>query len=274
MTGVTRRKGRGGTRRDARRARSAFASECLNHVARILVRSGHSPKDLARDFRAICRTLPEPTRPWDPARLHVSTDILQVISLWYSDPQYLDASGMPRGLTLKGRGLSLESLISQVLPDHEPKAVIRALVEMRSIRLRNGLYFPTDRYAELRHDTGRIRSLPVLTGILRTVERNLARGKSAALLERAAWHPNFPVRALPAFHRRLKLRASDFLSDIDTDMLRREKRFRAGRRTRLGVEIFAFEEPIRDSSRIPKRVRRYGAGRAVTTARKRRRPRR
>ncbi|HYB13049.1 MAG TPA: hypothetical protein VEG67_06235, partial [Myxococcota bacterium] len=122
--------------------------------------------------------------------------------------------------------------------------------------------------------TGRIRSLPVLTGILRTVERNLAGEKSAALLERAAWHPNFPVRALPAFHRRLKLRASDFLSDIDTDMLRREKRFRAGRRTRLGVEIFAFEEPLRDRSRIRKGVMRYGAGRAVTTARKRRRPRR
>jgi Family of unknown function (DUF6502) len=208
MTGVTRRKGRGTTRRNAGRARSAFASECLNHLARILVRSGHSPKDLARDFRAICRTLPEPTRLWDPARLHVPADFGQVISLWYSDPQYLDASGVPRGLTLKGRGISLESLISRALPGHEPNTVTRTLVEMRSIRPRNGLYFPTSRYVALRQDTARIRSLGVLMGILRTVERNVTGGKSAALLERAASHPNFPVRALPAFHQRLKLRAA------------------------------------------------------------------
>jgi hypothetical protein len=162
-------------------------------------------------------------------------------------------------------------LIKLVLPHDDTRAVIAALTGMHAIRHRGGRYFPTGRHIEYQEDTARLSGLAFLLRILRTVEHNVSQAKTAALLERNATHPAFPVAALAGFHRRVKARATDFLWDIDTDLRRREKRFRGGRKTRVGVEIFAFEEPIGNRPRIPKRVMRDATGRAVTRARKRRR---
>jgi hypothetical protein len=222
-------------------------------------------------LRGICRTLDEPSHHFDPTVLSLLSELPHVISVWHADPRYLDGQGRPRGLALRGSRSSLSSLIKQVLPHEDTRTVIAALTGMHAIRHRDGRYFPTGRHIEYQQDTARLNSLTFLLRILRTVEHNVSRAKTAALLERNATHPAFPVAALAGFHRRVKARASDFLWDIDTDLRRREKRFRGGRKTRVGVEIFAFEEPIRDGSRIPKRVKRHAPGRAVTTARKRRR---
>ena len=263
MQGKSRRPNR------ARSERDDFASECLSRLARILVRCGHSPRDLVGQLRDICRALDEPSRPWDPRLLSLLAELPHIISVWHADPRYLDAQGRPLGLALRGPRASLSSLIKQVLPHEDTGAVVAALAEMRGISQRRGRYFPTGRHIAYRQDIGRLNSLTFLVRILRTVEHNVSGARTAAILERNATHPAFPVAALPGFHRRTKARAADFLWDIDTDLRRREKRFRGGRKTRVGVEIFAFEEPIRDRSRISKRVVRHPA---VKIARKRRRP--
>jgi hypothetical protein len=223
-------------------------------------------------LRGICSTLGEPSHRFDPGVLTHLSELPHVISVWHADPRYLDGQGRPRSLALRGSRSSLSLLIKQVLPHEDTRTVIAALTGMHAIRHRGGRYFPTGRHIEYQQDTARLNSLTFLLRILRTVEHNVSRAKTAALLERNATHPAFPVAALAGFHRRVKARAADFLWDIDTDLRRRERRFRGGRKTRVGVEIFAFEEPIRSRSRIPKRVMHYAARRAVTTARKRRRP--
>jgi len=271
MTGVTRIKRRG-REPGARSERDDFAFECLSRLARILVRCGHSPRDLIGQFRGICRTIGEPSHRFDPRALSLLAEFPHVISVWHADPHYLDSQGRPLGLALGGSGSSLSSLIRQVLPHEDPRTVIAALADMHAIRHRGGRYFPTARHIEYQQDTARLSGLTFLLRILRTVEHNVSRAKAPALLERNATHPAFPVAALAGFHGRVKARAADFLWDIDTDLRRREKRFRGGRRTRVGVEIFAFEEPLRDRSRIPSRATRQAAGRAGTRARKRRSP--
>ncbi len=270
MTGVTRMRGKNRKAHRAPSARDDFAFDCLSRLARILVRCGHSPRDLVRQLRDICRTLDEPSRPWDPRLLSLLAELPHVIAVWHADPRYLDTEGRPLGLALQGPRASLGSLIKQVLPHENPRSVVAALAEMRGIHRRGSRYFPTGRHIVYRQDTARLNSLTFLVRILRTVERNLS-GARTAILERNATHPAFPVAALPGFHRRVKVRAADLLWDIDTDLRRREKRFRGGRKTRVGVEIFAFEEPIRGKSRLSKRPGRDGAARAVITARKRRR---
>jgi hypothetical protein len=263
-----------GKNRKAHRAPSArddFACECLSRLARILVRCGHSPRDLVRQLRDICRTLDEPSRRWDPHLLSLLAELPHVIAVWHADPRYLDAEGRPLGLALHGPRASLGALIKQVLPHENPRSVVAALAEMQGIRRRSGRYFPTGRHIEYQQDTARLNSLTFLVRILRTVEHNVSGARTAAILERNATHPAFPVAALPGFHRRVKVRAADFLWDIDTDLRRREKRFPGGRKTRVGVEIFAFEEPIRGKPPLSKRTGRDGVARAVITARKQRR---
>jgi hypothetical protein len=233
----------------------------LERLARILVHAGHSPTELAREFREICGRLKRPSQRWNESHLAYFVDLTHVNTLWHDDPEYLDFAGKPIALPLRGRGRSLKTLIERALPGEDPKAVARTLVRVRAIRRRRGLYQPTERYVVYQSARARLHGLTALLGMLRTVEHNVARGrKSAPMLERTALNPSFPVNELPAFHRRLNAAAEEILWTLDADMRRREASHRAGSRTRLGVGIYAFEEPVR-RQRDPARHGRSRRGR-------------
>lgn len=258
MTGVTRtngkRQGVSGRRRAVQipvklgkggvQASGDYSWECLSRLAKILARCGHSPKTLVSQLQRICSTLREPPRQFDPRRLSFLADLPHVLALWHSDPNYLVERGGPGALPLQGPGPSLASLIGRVLPHEDPRLVARTLLRMQGIRRSGTRYLPTGKLVPFRRDTVVMHTLSILMRMLRTIERNMAGSWDSALLERNTTHPNFPVSALPGFHRRLKRQAADFLWGLDGDMRRREQRVRGGKRTRLGVEIFAFEEPV------------------------------
>jgi hypothetical protein len=247
--------GMGVSLRDAQRAHrrssakgTGYSWECLSRLARILVRCGHSPNDLVSELREICRTLRVPRRRWDPTQLNFISDLPHVIARWHSDPRYLGPDGRPAALPLRGRGPSLGALIESALPGEDARVVTRALMRVGGLRRRGSRYLPTRRHLRFRQHSGRVHSANALLRMLRTVERNLSGAPASAIFERAAVNPRFPVIALAAFHRDLKARASLFLQDIDGNMGRHEARSTGGRRTRVGVEVFAFEEPLIGSS--------------------------
>ena len=236
----------------------SYSREFLERLARILVGTGHSPRELSREFREICSRLKEPATRWDPAQLTYLWDLPHVISCWHSDPQYIDSQGAPIPLSLRGRGASLRALIDRVLPGEDPNAVVRSLIKFQGVRRRGNLYVPRTRHL-LTYPTrsGRVHGLTALLGMLRTVERNVAGGrKSTPILERSALNPRFPVSELPAFHRRLRAAAAEILWSLDGDMRRREAAHRGGPRIRLGVGIFAFEGPPPASTRSKRRPKR------------------
>lgn len=222
------------------------AREYLERLGRILVHSGHSPHHLLREFGDVCRDLKKPAASWDSSRLNYVSDLPHVITYWHSESQYLDARGAPLPLPMGGRGPTLRSLVRRVLPAANADDVIRSLIELKGIRRRDQRYLPTRQY--LTYNQQRLSALAhgltALRGMLRTVEHNIASSRSATLFERAAINPSFPVVELGSFHRRLKEVAGDFIWAIDGDMRRREEKHTGGRRTRLGVGLFAFEEPV------------------------------
>ena len=240
------------THRPPARGGVSYSREFLQRLAQILVHAGHSPQVLAREFREICATLKEPARHWDPSQLAYFADLPHVIAHWHADPQYLDSRGMPVPLPLRGRGPSLSALIERVLPGEDPEAVTHSLTRLQGVRRRGARYVPSGRYFTYPRATGRVYGLSPLLGLLRTVERNVTRVRASPILERAALNPSFPVSALPAFHRRLNALAEEFLWNVDGDMRRRETAHERGARTRLGVGIFAFEEPL-TASRTPRK---------------------
>lgn len=223
--------------------------ECLARLARILVHSGHSPDNLIRQLRDICRELKQPALRWDPARLGYFADLPHVITQWHADPLYLDSEGLPLALPLGGTGPSLYALIARVLPGTDPRAVTRTLIRVRGISRRGRLYTPTGRHLVYQLATARLHALTALLGMLRTVEHNVSGARRVPILERTAINPDFPASALPAFHARLKTLASEFLWNVDGDMRRREGGTARGPRTRLGVGVFAFEETVRGTTR-------------------------
>jgi hypothetical protein len=235
----------------------SYSREFLERLARILVGTGHSPRELSREFREICGRLKEPRTRWDPAQLTYLWDLPHIISFWHSDPQYIDSRGAPIPLPLRGRGASLCALIERVLPGENPSAVARSLIKFQGVRRRGEFYVPRARHFTYPTASGRVHGLTALLGMLRTVERNVAGGqKSAPILERTALNPRFPVSELPAFHRRLRAAAAEILWSLDGDMRRREAAHRGGPRVRLGVGIFAFEGPPPASTRSKRRPKR------------------
>ncbi len=226
--------------------RAEYSRELLLLMARVLTLTGHSPKELASEFNSICRGLKEPRRPWDPVSLHYIADLPHVMARWHSDPQYLDSRGAPLPLALKGPGPSVTSLIERVLPQADPEAVIASLRQLKGVRREGGRYRPTDRQLAYQHQRviGWLHGLTLLLGLLRTVEHNITHPDGNTLLERAAINPRFPARYLPEMHRRFKDRATPFLWQVDGDMRKHERTSDSADVVRLGLGIFAFEDPL------------------------------
>lgn len=227
-------------------ARADYARELLGLMARVLTLTGHSPDKLAAQFQSICRRLKEPKRPWDPSTLNFIWDLPDVIAHWHADPQYLDSRGAPLALPLTGPGPSLTALIERVLPDGDPGVVIEALRQFKAIRRTGARYRPTGRQLAYQHQrvVGWLHGLTALLGLLRTVEHNIAHPEGPTLLERAAMSPRFPVRYLPEMHQRFKDRAGSFLWQFDGEMRKLEPSSERGGVVRLGIGIFAFEDPL------------------------------
>jgi hypothetical protein len=226
--------------------RASYSREFLERLARILVHTGHSPRQLLREFREICGTLKEPSGRWEASQLTYLLDLPHIVAHWHADPQYIDSRGAPIPLPLRARGPSLCGLIERVLPGEDPRAVADSLTKLQGVRRRGALYVPRGRYLIYPTASAQVHGFTALLGMLRTVERNVAGGrKSSPILERTAMNPSFPVRELPAFHRRLKAAAQEILWTLDGEMRRRELAHRGGPRVRLGVGIYAFEGPVR-----------------------------
>lgn len=226
--------------------RADYSQELLGLMARVLTLTGHSPRQLASQFHSLCQRLKEPKHPCDPFSLHFIWDLPHVMARWHSDPQYLDSRGSPLALPLKGPGPSVTSLIERVLPDADTEAVVETLRQVGGIRRSGGRYRPTGRQLALQHQRviGWLHGLTLLLGLLRTIEHNIAHPDGATLLERAAINPKFPVRYLPEMHQRFKDRATTFLWQTDGEMRKRERPSDPGEAVRLGVGIFAFEDPL------------------------------
>jgi hypothetical protein len=241
-----------------------YSYEFLERLAHILVHTGHSPRKLLREFRAICGTMKEPGQAWDPAYLNYLADLPHVVARWHTDPQFVDSKGNPIALPLRSRGLSLSSLISRVLPGEDPRAVVESLIRLRAIRLQGARYLPTDRQLRFTQQSARVHGLMALLGILRTLEYNVAHAsRSSTILERAAINPRFLVRRLPAFHRWLKASGGKFLWDADGKMRRGEARGQVEPTTRLGVALFAFEDPPVTGTRRARQALRARGGRRI-----------
>jgi hypothetical protein len=238
----------------------ASSHEFLERLARILVQSGHSPKQLSREFQQICARLKEPARPWDPARLNYVSDLPHILAHWHTDPQYLDADGLPSPIPLRGRGPSLSDLVRRTLPHANPADVLESLMGLKALRRSGELYSPADRYLAYtkQRDSALAHALTALLGMLRTVEHNISTKRGDALLERAAMNPRFPVSALPAFYERLRTAAGEFIFSVDDDMRRRESNAGPEATVRLGVGVYAFENPPPSarSRRAARRTRR------------------
>jgi Family of unknown function (DUF6502) len=171
----------------------------------------------------------------------------ELLTAWHQDPSFLDGTGRPLPLKLKGVRPSFASLAKKSVPRADPQ---RLLSELRRVGA-----VATDSSNLIRVQ---MRSLPVygdrqlamqytLTSLhtfIKTLRHNLssAPSNSNQLFHRVAINGTFDVRDMPALKVRVKRHAQSFLELMDNWMARRpatRKRISksAGSQVAIGVYL-------------------------------------
>lgn len=234
--------------RHARPSRlDARAREAVMRFVRVLARCGCEPEQIAKEALEAAREVPKSWRKNSRTEVLAMDAAAHALTLWYSDPKYVDVRGKPRALPLRGPGLSLEALANRADPQLGPSQILPHLLRRNALR-RVGARFlpPVDRVLWFRGagDPYHSRSVRGLLAMLRTLEHNSRPARTTpGWFEVFALNPRFPVSARPAFDERLRRWGMRFLSHLDTDMHRRERVRKGGERTvPLGVGVYLFEE--------------------------------
>jgi len=236
------------------------AQEAITRFVRVLARYGCAPLEIGRAVLRACRDVP---RSWARTAKSVVREMdaaTHMLTVWFAEPAYLDRSGRPRPLPLRGSGPSLERLAVRVDRSLDAQRVLKHLLDTRALRRVGARYVPRDRLVSFRGSGGpyHSRSLRGLLAMLRTLEHNSAPERSTpGWFEVYAINPRFPVKDRADFDQRLRQLGMPFLVKVDADMHRRERRRKKGERTLpMGVAIYRFEEQPLKPAGVPRRRKR------------------
>jgi hypothetical protein len=236
------------------------AIEAVVRFVRVLARCGCTPKDIAQEVLKAGCEVPKSWARTARTLIREMDAAAHIVTVWFSEPTYLDPKGNPKPLPLHGSGPSIESLAMRVDRGLRAKDVLRHLIDTRALRRVGTRYIPRNRLVSFRGSGGlyHSRSLRGLLAMLRTLEHNSAPERSTpGWFEVYSMNPRFPAKDRAAFDKRLRRLGMRFLVQIDADMHRRERRRKKGERTvPLGVAIYRFEEQRlqgRSRRRRPKR---------------------
>lgn len=242
----------------------ARALEAVGRFVRVLAHCGCTPEDIGHEVLKACREIPKSWATKAMTAQRYLDDAAHVLTLWFSDPAYLDARGKPRPLPLRGAGGSLEALAFRANPKLEARALLRYFVQNGALRHKHQRYVPKERLLLLRNAGGpdHVRHLRALVAMLRTLEHNSQpKRRVPGWYEVFAENPNFPVRAIPKLDRHVRFQSNKLLRGFDTDMHQEERSRKPGEPTRrIGIGIYWFEEP---AMRLPQARRRRASGKGL-----------
>jgi Family of unknown function (DUF6502) len=222
------------------------ALEAIECFARILSRCGIEPENIVAAVREACERVPAAWVEKGGAADPEIADAAHVLTMWFTDPVYLDSNGTPKWLPRSGSNHSLHRLIEKVDDRLDSREVVAYLIRTGAVVRKGARYQPRARALLLRGVRGpdHFRTLRVLLNMLRTLEHNVRpKKKVRGLFEYFAENPQFPAGSRQAFDRRLDRLGKEFLLQVDADMHRRARRRRTGDPTvRIGVGVYRFEE--------------------------------
>lgn len=256
----------------------ARAVAAIELFVRLLAQCGCETDAVLREVHRACNQVP---RRWVSKARAAPREICEathVLTVWFSDPAYLDEAGMPRPLPLHGSGHSFEALVSGIDRRLNAEDVLAYLRKGRALRRLGSRYVPRGRVLSLRGLRGpnEFRNLRSLLAMLRTLEHNSRpRRHTPSWFEFSAENPRIPKRACAKFDEFVGVRAMRFVLDVDAELRRLELTCKPREPTvRLGTGVYRFEEDL-SAKESPAKGRFAGAQtmRRTPIARRRRRRR-
>lgn len=238
------------------------ALEAIQLFAHALGRRGASAPAMTAAFASACKGIP-PSLIAQGRR--ATRDLLEAghtLSLWFTDPLYLDTSGQPLALSVRGKAPSFETLVKQVDPALDAERVLEFLLRAKGLWKIGRQYAPKSRALDLRGTGGptHFRTFHTVLALLRTIERNVQpESVVSSSFEFSAENPHFPLRAREDFGAKVRQAGLSFLNDMDSTMLGYERqRDPAEPTVRMGVGVYLFDDclepqPLRNVKR-PKQM--------------------
>ena len=165
----------------------------------------------------------------------------RVLSGWFQDPDFLDASGKPRLLPIEGE-LGFAGLLKRYAPDIPPTAMVKELKKVGAVReTARGKLRALARYfmpASLDLD-GLVRSGSVLQDFAATVAHNQLRDRGEpARFEGRAMNLRVKRTARRAFREYVERHAMEFLESADHWLSEHEASGKREKTDRLGIGVY------------------------------------
>jgi hypothetical protein len=164
--------------RPARRGRgrrpsslSGTSLDAVGRFVRILARCGSTPQDIVRAVRIACARIPARWAVRAREATREIGDAAHVLTVWFTEPAYLDAAGKPRPLPLEGASRSVAALVRSVDRRLDAREVLAYLLRSGAVRRHGKRYVPRARMLLLRGARGPdyFRTLRVLANMLGTL---------------------------------------------------------------------------------------------------------
>lgn len=240
-------------------ALDASASEAIERFVGILSRCGYSPRAMTRAFSEACARVADSVVRAAGRSTRELSDASHILTVWFSDPLYLDHDGRPIRLAVHGPAPSLEALVARIDPRLDIEEVLQYLRRNHALKKIGTRYAPKGRALVLRNTRGpdHFRNMRGLLAMLRTLEHNTRpKRRVAGWFERFAENPAFPVSARANFDARVFKHGMKLLRTMDADMHRQELKRKPGEPVvRVGVGVYRFEEEIPQAREPPGRSR-------------------
>ncbi len=239
---------------------SGTSRDAVSRFVRILARCGAAPQDIVREVRTACRGIPKAWATQDPQSTREIGDAAHVLTIWFTELDYLDPFGKPRPLPLEGTRESVTSLVRSVDRRLDAREVLAYLLRGRAVWRRGTRYVPRARALLLRGAQGPsyFRALRVLANMLGTLEHNvLPKRRARGWFEYFAENPRFPVRARDELNARVHRLGKELLSRLDGYMRRCEVTRKPDEPSmRVGVGMHLWEDertPRRRAARVSRK---------------------
>lgn len=255
----------------------ARAIAAIELFVRLLAQCGCETDAVLKEVTRACNQVPRHWVSNARAAPREISEATHVLTVWFSDPAYLDGTGMPRPLPLHGSGRSFETLVSGIDRRLDAQEVLTYLLKGRALCRLGSQYVPRRRVLSLRGVRGpnEFRNLRSLLAMLRTLEHNSRpRRHTPSWFEFSAENPRIPKRACAKFDEFVGVRAMRFVLDVDSELRRLELAYKPGEPTvRLGTGVYRFEEDLSESEDAAKVFGKARLARRISIPRNRRRRR-
>lgn len=176
-----------------------------------------------------------------------------VLSAWYSDSKYLDATGAPATLLEAGEGLTFAELVKDYGGDVPPVALLKELERGGAVTIENGLVKPLARFFEPRplDEEYLSSSFFSISNLLTTIVHNSVADRSVdGFPERYVFSQKLDQARIEQFRRMVEESSIQYLTSLDdwlvgheSEIQNRQHESMPDEPKEIGVGIYFFKSP-------------------------------